>query len=176
MKPDSRIKPLLIAMRTASRRNSSVYLVAIPHLLHRKQCSKETGTKKGEIQFFLLAPSQANTDVLGTALGAFAMRLTPLESERVARNLRVGTFVGNENMHPDPKPIGLIKAAWSNANARFAGHSIKQAGRSYLAETALRVRGGAMPCQALISIKLEGIKRGMGGSPKRPTRSAALSL
>jgi hypothetical protein len=40
-----RVKPLLIAMRTASRRNPSVYLVAIPYLLHSKHCSKETGTK-----------------------------------------------------------------------------------------------------------------------------------
>jgi hypothetical protein len=32
-------------MRTASRRNSSVYLVAILYLLHSKHCSKETGTK-----------------------------------------------------------------------------------------------------------------------------------
>jgi hypothetical protein len=41
----ARVKPLLIAIRTASRRNSSVYLVAIPYLLHSKRCSKETGTK-----------------------------------------------------------------------------------------------------------------------------------
>jgi hypothetical protein len=40
-----RVKPLVIAMRTASRRNSSVYLVAIPYLLNCKHCSKETGTK-----------------------------------------------------------------------------------------------------------------------------------
>ena len=32
-------------MRTASRRNSSVYLAAILTLLHSKHCSKETGTK-----------------------------------------------------------------------------------------------------------------------------------
>ncbi|MFT5273098.1 MAG: hypothetical protein ACI85V_003127, partial [bacterium] len=38
-------KPLLIAMRTASRRSASVYLVAIPYLLHSKHCAKETGTK-----------------------------------------------------------------------------------------------------------------------------------
>ncbi|MFT7495113.1 MAG: hypothetical protein ACI9RO_002575, partial [Alteromonas macleodii] len=41
----ARVKPLLIVMRTASRRNSSVYLVAIPYPLHSKHCSKETGTK-----------------------------------------------------------------------------------------------------------------------------------
>ena len=38
-------KPLVTAMRTASRRNSSVYLVAILNLLHSKHRSKETGTK-----------------------------------------------------------------------------------------------------------------------------------
>ena len=32
-------------MRTASRRNSSVYFVAMPYLLHSKHCLKETGTK-----------------------------------------------------------------------------------------------------------------------------------
>ena len=37
--------PLVVAMRTASRRNSSVYLVAIPCLCHSKHCAKETGTK-----------------------------------------------------------------------------------------------------------------------------------
>ena len=37
-------------MRTASRRNSSVYLGAIPYLLHSKHCSKETGTKTGQDQ------------------------------------------------------------------------------------------------------------------------------
>ena len=35
-------RPLVVAMRTASRRNSSVYLLAILNLLHRKHCSKET--------------------------------------------------------------------------------------------------------------------------------------
>ena len=40
-----RVSPLAVAMRTASRRNSSVYLVAILCLLHSKHCSKETGTK-----------------------------------------------------------------------------------------------------------------------------------
>ena len=44
------VKPLLIAMRTASRRNSSVYLVAIPYLLHSKHCSKETRTKPRQDQ------------------------------------------------------------------------------------------------------------------------------
>jgi hypothetical protein len=39
------VKPLLIAMRTASRRNSSVYRFTILYLLHSKHCSKETGTK-----------------------------------------------------------------------------------------------------------------------------------
>jgi hypothetical protein len=37
-------------MRTASRRNSSVYLVAILYLLHSKHCSKETGTKPRQDQ------------------------------------------------------------------------------------------------------------------------------
>ena len=37
-------------MRTASRRNSSVYLVAILNLLHSKHCSKETGTKPWQDQ------------------------------------------------------------------------------------------------------------------------------
>jgi hypothetical protein len=32
-------------MRIVSRRNLSVYLVAIPYRLHRKHCSTETGTK-----------------------------------------------------------------------------------------------------------------------------------
>lgn len=36
-------KPLVTAIRTASRRNLSVYFFAIPHLLHSKYCSKETG-------------------------------------------------------------------------------------------------------------------------------------
>jgi len=40
-----RSRPLVVAMRTASRRNSSVYLFAILCLLHSKHCSKETGTK-----------------------------------------------------------------------------------------------------------------------------------
>jgi hypothetical protein len=40
-----RVSPLVVAMRTASRRNSSVYLVAILYLLHSKHCSKETGNK-----------------------------------------------------------------------------------------------------------------------------------
>ena len=40
-----RSRPLVVAMRTASRRNSSVYLFAILYLLHSKHCSKETGTK-----------------------------------------------------------------------------------------------------------------------------------
>ncbi|AGI69890.1 hypothetical protein OAN307_c45330 [Octadecabacter antarcticus 307] len=43
-----RVKPLLIAMRTASRRNLSVYPVAIPFLIHRKHCLKETGTKTAQ--------------------------------------------------------------------------------------------------------------------------------
>jgi hypothetical protein len=34
------VKPLVVAIRTASLRNSSVYLFAIPHLLHSKHCSK----------------------------------------------------------------------------------------------------------------------------------------
>ena len=42
---------LLIAMRTASRRNSSVFLFAIPYLLHSKHYSKETGTKPWQDQF-----------------------------------------------------------------------------------------------------------------------------
>ncbi|MEP1612076.1 MAG: hypothetical protein ABJL72_09150, partial [Roseobacter sp.] len=40
-----RVSPLVVAMRTTSRRNSSVYLGAILYLLHCKQCSKETKTK-----------------------------------------------------------------------------------------------------------------------------------
>ena len=39
------VPQLVVAMRTASRRNSSVYLVAITYLLHSKHCSKEAGTK-----------------------------------------------------------------------------------------------------------------------------------
>jgi hypothetical protein len=42
------VKPLVVAISTASRRNSSVYLVAIQYLLHSKRCSKETGTKTGQ--------------------------------------------------------------------------------------------------------------------------------
>jgi hypothetical protein len=49
-------------MRTASRRNSSVYLVAILNLLHSKHCSKETGTKpwqdQGAEMYFMVPPSQ----------------------------------------------------------------------------------------------------------------------
>jgi hypothetical protein len=41
----------------ASRRNSSVYLFAIPYLLHSKYCSKETGTKTGQDQLFKLLPA-----------------------------------------------------------------------------------------------------------------------
>ncbi|MFT5799295.1 MAG: hypothetical protein ACI84R_003368, partial [Candidatus Azotimanducaceae bacterium] len=37
--------PLVVAILTASRRNSSVYLFAIRSLLHSKHCSKKTGTK-----------------------------------------------------------------------------------------------------------------------------------
>ena len=48
MSPDP--KPLVTGMRTASRRNSSVYLVAILNLLHSKHCSKETGTKPWQDQ------------------------------------------------------------------------------------------------------------------------------
>ena len=40
-----RVNPLVVAIRTASRRNSSVYIFAIPYLLHSKHCSKKTGTK-----------------------------------------------------------------------------------------------------------------------------------
>ena len=36
-------------MRTASRRNASAYLFAILYLLHRKYCSKETGTKPRQV-------------------------------------------------------------------------------------------------------------------------------
>ena len=36
-------------MRTASRQNASVYLFAILYLLHRKYCSKETGTKPRQV-------------------------------------------------------------------------------------------------------------------------------
>jgi hypothetical protein len=45
-----RVKPLVAAIRTASRRNSSVYLFAILNLLHSKHCSKETGTKPRQDQ------------------------------------------------------------------------------------------------------------------------------
>ena len=45
-----RVSPLVVAMRTASRRNSSVYLVAILDLLHSKHCAKETGTKPRQDQ------------------------------------------------------------------------------------------------------------------------------
>jgi hypothetical protein len=41
----------VVAMRTASRRNPSVYLVAILYLLHSKHCSKETGTKPRQDHF-----------------------------------------------------------------------------------------------------------------------------
>ena len=40
-------------MRTASRRNLTVYLVAILNLLHSKHCSKETGTKSRQDYFGL---------------------------------------------------------------------------------------------------------------------------
>jgi len=40
-----RVSPLAVEMRTASRRNPSMYLVAVLNLLHSKHCSKETGTK-----------------------------------------------------------------------------------------------------------------------------------
>jgi hypothetical protein len=43
-------------MRTASRRNSSVYLFAILYLLHSKHCSKETGTKPRQDQIALSDP------------------------------------------------------------------------------------------------------------------------
>jgi hypothetical protein len=45
-----RVKPLVVAIRTASARNSSVYFFAIPHLLHSKHCSEETGTETGQDQ------------------------------------------------------------------------------------------------------------------------------
>ncbi|MCO4842853.1 MAG: hypothetical protein KC439_08090, partial [Yoonia sp.] len=48
-----RVNQLVVAMRTASRRNSSVYLFAILYLLHSKHCSKETGTKPRQDQFSL---------------------------------------------------------------------------------------------------------------------------
>ena len=38
-------------MRTASRRNASVYLFAILYLVHSKHCSKETGTKPRQDHF-----------------------------------------------------------------------------------------------------------------------------
>ena len=45
-----RSRPLVVAMRTASRRNASVYLFAILYLLHSKHCSKETETKPRQDQ------------------------------------------------------------------------------------------------------------------------------
>jgi hypothetical protein len=45
-----RVNPLVVAMRTESRRNSSVYLVATLNRLHSKHCSKETGTKPRQDQ------------------------------------------------------------------------------------------------------------------------------
>jgi hypothetical protein len=44
------VRPLAVAMRTPSRRNSCVYLVAFLNLLHSKHCLKETGTKKWQNQ------------------------------------------------------------------------------------------------------------------------------
>ncbi|MEP3052784.1 MAG: hypothetical protein ABJN03_03105, partial [Ascidiaceihabitans sp.] len=41
-----RVKPLVAAMGTASRRNASVYLFAILNLLHSKHCSKKTELKR----------------------------------------------------------------------------------------------------------------------------------
>ncbi len=45
------ISPLVVAMRTASRLNSSLYLGAISCLLHCEYRLKETGTKSGQDQF-----------------------------------------------------------------------------------------------------------------------------
>jgi hypothetical protein len=71
------VKPLVVAIRTASRRNSSVYFVAIPFLLHSKHCSKETGTK----------PRQDQTAAAGFTA---AIRLHPKErkDEPLAQALR----------------------------------------------------------------------------------------
>jgi len=44
------VRPLVVAMRTGSRRNASVYLVAISCLRHSKYCSKETGTEPCQVQ------------------------------------------------------------------------------------------------------------------------------
>ena len=45
------MNPLVVAIRTASRRKSSVYLFAIIYLLHSTHCSKETGTKTRQDQW-----------------------------------------------------------------------------------------------------------------------------
>jgi hypothetical protein len=50
-----RVSPLVVAMRTASRLNSSLYLSAISYLLHCEYRSKETGTKSGQVQRLALA-------------------------------------------------------------------------------------------------------------------------
>ena len=50
------VNPLVVAIRTASPRNSSVYLFAIPYLLHSKHCSKETGTKPRQVHFVSIIP------------------------------------------------------------------------------------------------------------------------
>lgn len=47
-----RVRPLVVAMRTGSRRNSSVYLGVNFRPIDRKQFSKETGTKLGQDQCF----------------------------------------------------------------------------------------------------------------------------
>jgi hypothetical protein len=63
-----RVKPLLVAIRTASRRNSSVYFFAIPYLLHSKYCSKETGTKTGHDQIWYLVQTRHGLQIAFKAL------------------------------------------------------------------------------------------------------------
>jgi hypothetical protein len=55
------VMPLVVAIRTATRRNSSVYRFAIPYLLHRKHCSKETGTETGGQDHSLGSSFKCNT-------------------------------------------------------------------------------------------------------------------
>ena len=45
-----RVNPVIVAMRTTSRRNASGYLFAILYLFHNKHCSKEPGTHPPQIR------------------------------------------------------------------------------------------------------------------------------